>query len=228
MHFERATMNVLSLLASVAAAAGAEPTVPPDVILNGMEGYYERAFTSMMPYRAERRYFATHRLLTRPTYWIVDEEFRGFGHQTFHVREKCGPGAIHHLVFEPLLEVEQRSNQPSERRSFDITRRNYRFDFRGWDAQRNAWVFDVEPNTSNPYLFRGRIWVDAATYGVFRIEGEPGGDPSVMVRRTRFVHEFELVGGFWLPSRHRSEVHLVALGKASFGIDYYNYRMGVE
>ena len=219
-------MHFLFLAAALVTSV-ADKSPAPDAILRGMEAYYERHLKTLTPYLAERRYFAEHRLLAKPTFWIVDEDFRGFGHQTFQIREKSGAGVVHRLVFEPLIDVELRSNQPSERPSFDITRRNYSFDFRGWDSERKAWIFDVEPRTQNPYLFRGRIWVDPATFGVFRIEGEPVKNHSAMVRRTQFVHEFELVDGFWLPSKHRSQADLVALGRAAFGIDYYNYRMEV-
>jgi hypothetical protein len=121
------------------------------------------------------------------------------------------------------MEAEQLNDVEPARNAVDIKRQNYRFSFIRFDPAAQAYVFQVEPRTSNRYLFRGLIWIDQHDYAVQRIEGEPAQSPSAFVRRTRFVHEFQKSGSQWIQARHRSEVELMVPGRAVMGIDYSDY-----
>ncbi len=52
---------------------------------------------------------------------------------------------------------------------------------------RLAYVISITPKTSNKYLSRGKIWVDADEYAIVRIEGEPAKNPSFWFKSVRFV-----------------------------------------
>jgi len=223
-------ITILMLSSMLVAGAGAAPSADnpksPDAVLTAMEAYYEAHWRDLQDYQSQRLYFARHKLLKDPAQVWVQEHYRP-DEQEFQVTGRRGSKIIERKVFRPMFVAEALNNQPSRRQAVDIHRWNYGFAFVEYDSEREAWVFEIEPLTDNKYLFRGRIWVDADSFGVKRIEGEPAQKPSWLVRKVRFVHEYENIDGFWMPVRHRSEAKLLFAGTATFGIDYYDYRIGL-
>jgi hypothetical protein len=204
------------------AMAGAE--TPPEAVIARMEQWTAQQQRLLPSYQGRRRYFITHPLLDGETSALVEERFRTPEQKQFQVLERHGVRELENRVFSPLLEAELATAHDPQRAATEICRRNYSFRFLFHDAGPGAYVFEIEPRTSNPYLFRGKIWVDERDFAVRQIEGEPAQRPSVWVRSTHFVHEFAKFGNFWLPVRHRSEVDLLLFGRARMGIDYLGYQ----
>jgi hypothetical protein len=227
-------LNALSyaamLLISVAApsSVAAPPALDPEEILSRMEHRYERQLQALESYQDRRRYSVTHPLLRKPTYLLVEESFLAPEEKRFEVLERSGSGKVQKSVFSRLLEVERENARESARQAVDLSRRNYSFRFEAFDPAADAYVFDAEPRTANPYLLRGKIWVNAEDYGIQRIEGEPAKKPSFLVRRTIFVHEFAKFGDFWFPVHHRSETDLLLLGRAVLEISYFDYQWQIQ
>jgi MoaA/NifB/PqqE/SkfB family radical SAM enzyme len=175
------------------------------------------AFESLRTYRASNSRLHLQAQVT------TEMRFDAPDSKTFSVKERAGSRAIQSLVIEPLLGAEQANAKSEARRSVDICRRNYVFTYSGFDPGAQAYVFEVQPRTPNKYLFRGRIWVNAESFAVQRIEGEPAQSPSFWVKRTRFVHEYARFGEFWFPVRHASQADLRIFGHSSLVIDYSGY-----
>ena len=194
----------------------------PGIAVERMEAANARRLETLGDYRARRHYWVDHALIPR-TFLIVEEHYRPGRARSFAVISRGGPEDIERRVFRPLLEAEQLNDVEPARSAVDINRHNYTFEFLRFDLRAGAYVFRLEPRTSNRYLFRGLIWIDQHDYAVQRIEGEPARSPSALVRRTRFVHEFQRSGLQWIQARHRSEVELLVPGRAVMGIDYSDY-----
>lgn len=227
VRFHAAAVTALALVvlfaAPLRASDPAAHAVSPGVILDRMEERWERQVRTLAVLRDQRRYTVNHPLLGDSTYLLVEERFRAPEDRAFSIIERGGPSAVQSRVFLRLLDVERETTPEAARRAVDICRRNYDFTFAGYDAAAEAYMFDVVPSTSNPYLLRGRIWVNAADFGVQRIEGEPAKKHSALVRRVHFVHEFARFGEFWFPVYHRSETNLAVFGSAVLEIKYFNY-----
>jgi hypothetical protein len=218
------------MLLSVPTLAAAEPGVrpPPEQILDRMELRFEHQMQTLASYQARRSYSVEHTLLEEPGTLIVEEQYRAPEEKRFRVVERRGSAMVQEKVFARLLEVEQETAQQAVRRNLDLNRRNYRFAYEGYDPAAGAYVFTAEPRGSNPYLLRGKIWINEEDFAVQRIEGEPATRHSRFVRQTRFVHEFARFGEFWLPVRHRSETDLFLFGRAVLRIDYFDYHWEVS
>ncbi|MBI4463066.1 MAG: hypothetical protein HY647_00030 [Acidobacteria bacterium] len=206
-----------------ARAGTSSPLLSPEKVLTRMEERLEQQYTVLESYQARRRYSASHPLLGDSVYLLVKEHYRSPDEKDFQVLESGGPAAIQKRLFSRLLEAELDTAPEVARQAVDICRRNYRFTFQKYDAAAGAYVFHVEPRTSNPYLLRGKIWVNAEDFGVQRIEGEPAQRHSSLVRQTHFVHDFARFGPFWFPVRHHSEAELFLFGHATLEITYYDY-----
>jgi hypothetical protein len=81
------------------------------------------------------------------------------------------------------------------------------------------------PKTKNKFLYRGKIWVDAQDFAVVRIEGEPGKNPSMWIKKTGIAHKYVKVDGFWLPAENHTESFIRLGGKATLSIEYQDYKI---
>ena len=81
------------------------------------------------------------------------------------------------------------------------------------------------PKTRNKFLYRGKIWVDAKDFAVVRIEGEPGKNPSMWIKKTGIAHRYVKVDDFWLPAENHSESFIRLGGKATLSIEYQDYKI---
>jgi len=90
---------------------------------------------------------------------------------------------------------------------------------------RPAYVLDVEPVAPSKFLYRGKIWVDAAEFALVMIDAEPAKNPSFWISRTRIRQTFARTDGFWLPEMNRSESKVRIGGTAVLTIDYGRYEI---
>ncbi|MBI4458945.1 MAG: hypothetical protein HY648_02660 [Acidobacteria bacterium] len=215
---------LLSILTPGPSAQGSSSTLAPEQILARMEQRYEQQLELLPSYQARRRYSVTHTLLGDPAYLLVEEQYGAQEGKRFRVLERGGSPQVEQRVFSRLLQAEKETSRDPAREAVELCRRNYNFTFIQYDPTQRSYVFQVEPRTSNPYLLRGKIWVDTEDYAVKRIEGQPARRQSAFVSQTRFVHEFAKFGDFWLPVRHHSETDLVLLGRAILEINYFDYQ----
>ncbi|OFW12742.1 MAG: hypothetical protein A3H27_08360 [Acidobacteria bacterium RIFCSPLOWO2_02_FULL_59_13] len=214
---------LLSLHAAGPSAQSLPPTLAPDQILMRMERRLEQQLRELESYRARRRYSAAHPLLGDSVYLLVQEQYKAPEEKKFKVLERGGMEQIQKRLFSRLLEVELETASEAARRAVDISRRNYRLTYSHYDVAKHAYVFEAEPRTANPYLFRGKVWIHAEDFAVQRIEGEPVKRHSAMVRQSRFVHEFAKFGEFWFPVHHTSTAKIYMFGQATLEIQYFDY-----
>jgi hypothetical protein len=81
------------------------------------------------------------------------------------------------------------------------------------------------PVTDSKFLYRGRIWVDAADFALTRIKAEPAKNPSFWIQRPQITFSSTKTGDFWLPTSNRSETKVRVGGTAVFTIDYGTYQI---
>jgi hypothetical protein len=88
---------------------------------------------------------------------------------------------------------------------------------------RPTYILNVEPLTESKFLYKGKIWVDAADFAVVKMETEPAKNPSFWISRTLIHYTSVLAHGFWLPQGMRSETKVKIGGTAVLTIDYGSY-----
>jgi hypothetical protein len=97
----------------------------------------------------------------------------------------------------------------------------------GYDTSSDGpqYVIKILPKTKNKFLCRGKIWVDAKDFAVVRIEGEPGKNPSMWIKKTGIAHRYVKVDDFWLPAENHTESFIRLGGKATLSIEYQDYKI---
>jgi len=82
----------------------------------------------------------------------------------------------------------------------DMSTANYDFRFVGEETvnNRRCYVLELLPKRKQKTLLRGNVWVDADSYLLHRLEGEPAKSPSWWLRNVHIAFFYGGVEGMWL------------------------------
>ena len=135
-----------------------------------------------------------------------------------------GDGTIKNQVIARYLAAEveaQTDNAPS----LAVTPTNYKFSYKSKAELdgRPAYVFNVKPRKKSVGLFKGQVWIDAATYLPVLESGYWVKSPSIFLKRVAFVRRFEIRDGKSVPRQVASTVDTRIWGPAELEIDFSNY-----
>ena len=178
-------------------------------------------YQSVRHYQVEYRGFPA----TMAAKMEVEVNYDASSGKSFRIVSQSGPKFLCEKVLKRAVESEKEASR--ETGVAALTQANYRFHMAGSEILngRPAYILDVEPLTGSKFLYRGKIWVDAADFAVAKIEAEPAKSPSFWIARTRIRHTNARTGGFWLPEKNRSETRVRIGGTAVLTIDYGTYQI---
>jgi hypothetical protein len=135
-----------------------------------------------------------------------------------------GDGTIKNQVIARYLtaEVEARDEQAP---SLAVTPANYKFSYKSKAMVdgRSVYLFAVSPKKKQAGLFKGELWIDAATYLPVLESGYLVKNPSVFLKRVAFVRKFEIRDGISVPRQVASTVDTRIWGTAELEIDFTNF-----
>lgn len=110
----------------------------------------------------------------------------------------------------------------------NITRDNYDFLLLREDELRGhrCYVLELLPKRQSKELLRGTIWVDAATYLPYRVEGEPAKSPSWWVKDIHIVLVYGYAGPMWLQTSSEATADVRILGRSTMVSRDVKYEIG--
>lgn len=226
--------NVPAVLLAILLVAGISAAQTPsskylattDIVSRLVENNHKRA-EALQAYTGQREY---HLLYTgvggrHEANMLVQVNYHAPSQKEFTVESQSGSGIIINKVFKRLLESEKDATDATNQARTALTEDNYSFELAGRESvdQRDCYILKVTPHTSNKYLYRGRVWVDAADFAVVKIESEPAKQPSFWISKTAIHHQYEKIGEFWLPAENVSTSDLRIGGHATLSIHYREY-----
>jgi len=138
-----------------------------------------------------------------------------------------GDNLIKTNVIARYLSAEVEAQKPEAKLATQISPANYEFKQKGSEhvEGRQAVVFEVKPRKKRNGLFKGLIWVDAATRQPIKEVGKLAKLPSIWLKEISFVREYTNVNGLALPARITSKIKTRIIGEAHVTIDFENYRV---
>jgi len=180
-----------------------------------------QCYESLRHYRLEYKGFPS----SKTAEIEVTMKFTAPGRKEFQIVSEQGSRVLVNRVLKKLLEAEQEAALQSVKFQAALSPANYSFALAGTDKLdgRVQYVLVVEPLRMDKLLYRGKIWVDAEDFAVTLIEAEPARNPSFWTTKTRIVHRYTKVGGFWLPANNESESATRFGGHARLNILYTRY-----
>jgi hypothetical protein len=220
---------LLAALSFPLIGTASQETTPPslDTLLQNWQAADHARLQKFTGYTSRRQYDVKNGRFGMHATMAVDVTVDADGSKHFKIRESTGPGPVRKLVFQRMLDTESGASAPQQQASTRISPDNYNFKFDSVDTSGPAkrYILEAEPKSSNPLLFRGKVWLDADSLAVVRIEGEPAKNPSFWVQKTHFVHEYINVAGNWFAATNRSETDVRAFGKTVVQINYSDYEV---
>jgi len=209
-------------------ASPGSPLSVEEVIKNVQQRNRERAqalrqFQSTRTYRLKYLGFPSD----RDAEMNVSVNYQSPGKKEFSVVSQTGSKFIITHVFRKLLEGEQEAADQGNQRRTALSPENYEFKMDSYATSPSGaqYVLEVTPKTDNKFLYRGKIWIDAADFAVTQIKAEPAKNPSFWIKKTEIEHRYVKVDGFWLPLENRSESIIRLGGRATLTIEYRDYKV---
>jgi len=104
---------------------------------------------------------------------------------------------------------------------------NYKFTYKGTEMLdgTSAHVYQVKPRKKRVGLFKGRIFLDAATGNLQRAEGVLVKSPSFFIKKLGFVQEYTTVAGYTLPKHIYSVAGTRLVGQVVVDIATSDYEL---
>jgi hypothetical protein len=111
-----------------------------------------------------------------------------------------------------------------------VTPANYKFKYKGHsgDGENQIYIFQLTPRKKRVGLFKGEVWIDAATCLPVRESGRLVKTPSVFLRRIEFVREYYIRGGVAVPLQIASTVETRLVGRAEVTVHFRNVELASD
>src|SRR5215472_2531975 len=200
-----------------------------DQILNNLEQRNAQRAAALEQFEGTRVYRMEYHGFPsdRDAEMVVKVNFHAPSAKQFTVVSETGSKFVIDHIFKKLMEGELEASQGDNRDDVALTRKNYDFELAGFETAPDGgrYVLKLLPRTRNKFLYRGTIWIDAKDFAVVRIEGEPGKNPSMWIKKTDIKHSYKKVNDFWLPAENHTESFIRLGGKATLSIEYEDYKI---
>ena len=146
------------------------------------------------------------------------------GQITYKALNFVGDKTIRNDVIARYLTAETHAvtNKPAD---MAITSANYKFKYRGVVERegRKLHVFQLTPRKKRLGLFKGELWVDAATYMPLRESGRMVKNPSVFLKRVDFVRDYQIRDGIAFPRHLESTIQTRLVGMAKLDVSFRDF-----
>lgn len=143
-----------------------------------------------------------------------------------YIIQQTNGSSLGEKVVRRMLECE--SEIARNHLASELSEDNYDFVCHGEETRdgQSCYVLELLPKRKERNLLHARIWVDASTYMVRRMEGEPAKSPSWWLRDVRITFLYGNVGGMWLQTSSASTVNVRILGQYTMVSSDVKYRIG--
>jgi hypothetical protein len=142
--------------------------------------------------------------------------------------EFVGDKTVQNQIIKRYVEMEEEG--PGEE-SIAITPANYKFRLKSrmTVGEQQTYVFELTPKgKKRDGLFKGELWLDAATGMPLKERGELVKNPSPLwLKKVAFVNDFELQDGVAIPAHIECTVDTRIAGRAELSINFSNFSRAV-
>lgn len=158
-------------------------------------------------YELQRNFSAPHTLLFKPIRFVGDKFVKS-------------------NVIVRLLQSEVDHVEKDDPALTAISPANYKFSYKGTSLvdDRLVHVFQVKPRKKRLGLFKGRVYLDAHTGALARVEGSAVKSPSFFVKNIQFVQDYADFDSFTLPVHIHSEARARIVGRTIVDIFHRDYQ----
>jgi hypothetical protein len=145
------------------------------------------------------------------------------GKITYHLMGFSGDNSVKTEVIARYLKAEIDASDGGP--NLSIAPKNYKFKYKGvedWNG-RQVYVLRVNPRHKRVGLFKGELWLDAATYMPVHESGSFVKSPSIFLKRMEFVRDYLFQNGVSMPLHMVSKVQTRFFGPVELNVDYAGF-----
>lgn len=199
--------SVVTLAASFAAGqtpSGARQTPDLNAIVSRMTAAQEQNNAQAKSFTVKRDYQLFDKQLERKAQLVANITYLPSDQKEYQI--ESSQGGIGERILRDVLEKETEPVKDPARK--ELSTSNYDFQFMGTEnlGGHICYVLGLRPRRDDKELLNGRAWVDAETFNVRKLEGDPAKNPSWWIRDLHILMTFADVDGMWL----RTFTHAVA------------------
>lgn len=217
----------LVLAACFGARVCAAPEIDSHVVIQGVDRSVANRDDKLLGYTVAERYTVfrnednTHpaaEMTVKTTY------ARDVG-KSYQILSESGPALLQKEVLGRALENEKTLNEPANRAQELITSANYEMAVEGQETLdgRDCFVLAITPRRTSPFLFKGKIWVDAANQDIARLEGVAVKSASVLTGPGQVDRRYGEVDGLPMATHASATISSWLLGPTRVEIEYSGY-----
>ena len=213
---KRTWVLFLSLFALVTPAVAQEDRIVPalDTILSRMAETRAENRSRFRSYAVIRRYrIFGDKEDKMKSQVIANMTFVPPNVKNFVITESNGTRLGQRIV-RGILETESKAAKNFDATDFSPANYDFRVLAEAQDTSgHRMFVLELLPKRREKNLLQGKIWIDAETYRVHRVEGQPAQASSWWVRDVQLVLHYSDVEGMWLQTATEATARVRLLGK---------------
>ena len=134
-----------------------------------------------------------------------------------------GDGFVKTNVIARLLQSEVDRAKQGDNSDVAINSENYKFTYKGVEEMEDGplcHVFQVKPRQKRVGLFKGTVYLNVYTGGMYKAEGKMVKSPSFFVKNIEFSQQYSEVGGFDMVTHVHSTAETRIVGTAIVDITH--------
>ena len=213
------SFSLLALVAFTAVYCGAQSAAPLslDRIVGAMEQRQADNHAAARPYSIVREYrlFGSDSAEQPESTVVARIQYLAPERTQYSILKTTGSSrgvGIVHRVLENESEIHK------DPQTYGIAAANYDFALQGEQVVdgRRCYVLGLRPKRKDHRLIDGRAWVDAESFQVRLIQGEPAKSPSWWLKKVQVTMHYGDIGGVWAPLSTQAVVDVRWFGKRLF------------
>ena len=182
-------------------------------------------FTDIEHYQVFRGGDQTHTVAEM----TVKDTYRKGAGKTYTVLSRSGSDIVLKFGLQPLIDNEQRINNPANVAQSWFTSANYNMRLKPGGLQRlngqDCFALAIDPKQKAPNLVEGTLWVDARDGSIAQVEGVASKSPSAFAGTTHLMRQYTQIDGFSMAAHARAQSSSLLFGRTVVIIDYSDYHL---
>jgi hypothetical protein len=193
----------------------------------GVQNRYQAVlgFTDVEHYQVFRGGDQTHPVAEM----TVKDTYRKGAGKTYTVLSHAGSDIVLKFGLKPLIENEERINNPATVAQSWVTSANYIMKLKPGGVQRldgrDCFVLAIDPKQKASNAIEGTLWVDARDGSIAQVEGVASKSPSAFAGTTHMMRQYTQTDGFPMAVHARAESSSLIFGRSIVVIDYSDYHL---
>jgi len=223
--WHRAGGPLLLSLAAVVWAAGPESPLPSaEYIVAHMREARAHNRAQLHPYQVVRDHQLFGKEQKKKSEVTAYIDYVPPDVQNFTLQRNNGAN-MGEIIVRKILESEKQIL--TDKGASDVSPANYSFRLLRKDVldRQPCYVLELHPLRKDSKLLDGLIWIDATSYMILRMEGEPARAPSWWIHNIHVALEFREVHGMWLQTALHSTANVRLLGQHTLISHDVEYKM---